>query len=443
MIEEVSREKWVSIYSFLALDIIQILLVSLLYIDESTAFVVGFDISRTNLLSALAFFAVVALLQITLLYITAFQALQKPDLVQLYPKFSRPEVYKCRFSREKIVSWTHDLAKRSAVEVDKIYLMNSALPNAFTFSLPLMGSVVVVHTNTLDVLNEDEVKAIIAHELGHIKNKDSIVQILARVPSFFIDLIYLYIYLRLFLAFVNALVVSGDVSLALVRLGVLLAFFILSRLLTMIAKLFVRRASRAAELLSDYHAASIVGQESTINALIRLGQRVEAITVLIDEIKWLESLNPERSGPISGQELMRMITQYPLDGIDEANARDVAPWVFLSTRLRNMREVYGVRLDDDQIHQAVEPALPELRKKRSDIKPVSETTRDLQIVDWRKFDYDRDRRLSSEEIVDLLKKLRENPRKMMFDREVGVNLLTLDHPDFRRRVLFIADEFGM
>jgi hypothetical protein len=193
----------------------------------------------------------------------------------------------------------------------------------------------------------------------------------------------------------------------------------------------------------DYHAASVLGHEATINALIRLGQRVEAITVLIEEIRWLESLNPERAGPIKSVELMRMITQYPLDGIDEVNARQVAPGVFLATRLKHMREVYGIQLTDEQIKTAVDPAVLGLQKKRDDAKPDSETSKEIQIVDWRKVDYDEDRRLSTEELTDLLRILRENPTKMLFDREVGANLLTLDHPNFRRRILFIAEEFGL
>ena len=321
--------------------------------------------------------------------------------------------------------------------------MASPLPNAFTFSLPLIGSIVVVHSNTLDVLNEEEMQAIIAHELGHIKNRDSIVTIFTRMPSFFIDVIYLYVYVRLILAIANSLLINGDLYSVVIRAIVLLAFFLLSRVLTYVSKYFMKKASRAAEFMSDYHAASVLGHEATINGLIRLGQRVEAITVLIDEIRWLESLNPERGGSISNAELMRMIVQYPLDGIDEQNARQIAPWVFLSTRLKHMREVYGVNFSDEQVKAAVEPAIDPLLKKRNDAKPISKTTKDTQIVDWRNVDYDGDRRLSMQEITDLLKLLRAQPNKMLFDREVGVSLTTLDHPDFRRRVLFIADEFGL
>jgi hypothetical protein len=247
----------------------------------------------------------------------------------------------------------------------------------------------------------------------------------------------------LILAIADSLLVSGDLYTAGIRTGVLIGFFVLSRVLTVVSQIFMKKASRSAELMSDYHAAKVLGYEATINGLIRLGQRVEAITVLVDEIRWLESLNPERVGAISNAELMRMITQYPLDGIDEQNARQVAPWVFLSTRLTNMREVYGVNLNDDQIQEAVAPAIDPLLSKRNDVKPVSEATKDTRIVDWRKVDYDENRRLSSQEITDLLAMLRKQPQKMLFDMEVGVNLMTLDHPDFRRRILFLADEFDL
>jgi len=443
MIEDITRNKWIAIYAFLIMDFIQILLVSLLYLDDTTLFVVGINFSKGNPLFSIGLFTGITMLQLVLMYYTAGNMLRNPDLVELHPKFDKKVPWRRKYSRDEIVKWTLDLAKKSDVSVKKIFLMASPLPNAFTFSLPFIGSFVVIHSNTLDVLNEEEMQAIIAHELGHIKNRDSIVTLFSRMPSFFIDVIYLYVYVRLILAIADSLLVNGDLYSTAIRALVLLAFFLLSRVLTYVSKLFMKRASRDAELMSDYHAASVLGHEATINGLIRLGQRVEAITVLIDEIRWLESLNPERGGTTSNAELMRMIIQYPLDGIDEQNARQIAPWVFLSTRLKHMREVYGVNMTDEQVKAVVEPAIAPLLKKRNDAKPISSTTKDTQIVDWRKVDYDGDRHLSLQEITDLLKLLRSQPNKMLFDREVGVNLINLDHPDFRRRVLFIADEFGL
>ena len=443
VIENISREKWNAVYAFLIMDFIQILIVSLLYLDDSTLFVVGINFAQTNPLVSAALFLGIAFMQLLLLYSSVAQMMRRPDLVELYPRFNKDTPWMRKYSRDSIVKWTLDLAKKSEVSVNKICLMASPIPNVFTFSLPFLGSTVAVHSNTLEILNEEEMQAVIAHELGHIKNRDSIVTIFVRMPSIFIDLIYLYIYVRLILAIADSLLADGDLFFTAVRATMLLAFFILSRLLTLLSKYFMQRASRAAELMADYHAATVLGHEATINSLIRLGQRVEAITVLVDEIRWLESLNPERVGPISNAELMRMISQYPLDGIEERNAREIAPWVFLSTKLRHLREVYGVRLSDEQVRDAVEPTIQPLLKIRNNAKPISETTRDINVVDWRKVDYDHDRRLSSDELAELLKLLRSQPKKMLFDSEVGVNKLILDHPDFRRRILFIADEFEL
>ncbi len=442
MIEEVNRRKWMAIYAFLIMDVVQILLVSILYVGHPI-FVLGFDFQNSSPLTSVSLFVAISMMQLIMLYASATSMLRQKDLVKLFPDFDEETEWRSRYSRDDIVRWTQELAKQSKVKVGRIFLMNSPLPNAFTFSLPLLGSIVVVHSNTLEVLNENEVKAIITHELGHIANRDSIVQIFTRMPSFFIDLIYLYIYILLGVGVASALFLDGNLQLAGTRFVVLAAFFIVSRVLTIISQLFMKKASRDAELMSDFHAASILGYPATINALIRLGQRVEAITVLIEEIRWLESLNPERAGPITYAELIRMITHYPLDGIDEVNARQVAPGVFLSTRLKHMREVYGLKMTDEQIQAAVDAAIPGLLKKRDETKPISETTKETQIVDWRTVDYDENRRLSDEELVDLLRKLRENPNKMLFDSEAGANLLILDHPDFRRRVLFIAEEFGL
>jgi heat shock protein HtpX len=442
MVEEIKREKMLAIYAFLIIDFLQILFVSILYLDDSTPLVVGIDFSRSTPLTSVSLFFAIVGMQVFMIYYIAYKTMQKTDLVELLPEYDERAEWKCRYSRNRIVEWTRSLAEKSSVTVEKIYLMESPLPNAFTFSLPFIGSVVVVHSNTLEVLNAEEVQAIIAHELGHIKNRDSIVNIFTRMPSFFVDLIYIYVYIRLVLAILTSALI-GDFYLAGIRVVALVAFFLLSRIFAALSRYFMQKGSRAAELLGDYHAASVLGHEATINALIRLGQRVEAITALFEEINWLESLNPERTGSITRGELLRIITQFPLDGIDEVNAREIAPNLFLSTRLKHMRKIYGVELSDEQIQKAVQPAVASLHEKRVEGKNESQPLKMTQTIDWRMFDYNEDRRLSDEELRGLLKQLRENPQKMLFDQEVGLTFHTMDHPDFRRRILFIAEEFDL
>lgn len=444
MAETISRKKWNSFAIFLFLDIIQIAFVSLLVLNESTPLIVSINLGGSDPFTTVLLFIGIAAAQSVMVYLVAMSMLRKEGMVELHPKFDTDAKWSCQYSRDDIVKWTLELAEKSGVSVDRVFIMRSPLPNAFTFSLPIIGTVIVVHTNLLDVLGQSEVMSVIAHELGHVKNTDSLISILVRMPAIFVDLIYLYVYVRIGLGVANALLVSFDLFLVAIRLGVLIAFFIASRMIMSGAIIFAQRASREAELLADLHAAEVSGAETTINALIRLGQRAEAVTALVSEIRWLESLNPERMNPLTNAELNQMILSYPLDAIEEANARQMAPWVFLTTRFTNMRDVYGVELSDQQIEDAVAPAARSLlTRRKKEIRDESDSNAKDLIVDWRKVDYDGDRRLSTEEIVDLLAMLRENPSKMMFDSEVGRNLLMIGHPDFRRRVISLADAFNL
>ncbi len=444
MVETISRKKWNSFAIFLILDVVQIAFVSLLVLNESTPLIVSIDPGGSDPFTTVFQFIGIAVAQAVMIYLVAMSMLRKEGMVELYPKFDASTKWECQHSQDNLVKWTQELAEKSGVSVDKVFIMRSPLPNAFTFSLPLIGTVIVVHTNLLDVLSQSEVMSVIAHELGHVKNTDSLISILVRMPAFFVDLIYLYVYVRLGLGVANSLLVDFDLFLAVIRLGVLIAFFIASRMIMSWSITFAQRASREAELLADLHAAEVLGAETTINALIRLGQRAEAVTALVSEIRWLESLNPERMNPLTNAEINQMILSYPLDAIDETNAKQMAPWVFLSTRLTNMRDVYGVELSDQQIEDAVVPAAQNLlTRRKKETQDESSTEPKNLIVDWRKVDYDGDRRLSTEELVDLLAMLRQNPSKMMFDSEVGRNLLMIGHPDFRRRVISLADAFNL
>jgi Zn-dependent protease with chaperone function len=442
--ETISRKKWNSFALFLILDVVQIAFVSLLILDESTPLIVSIGLGGSNPFTTVLLFIGIVFAQSVMIYLVAMSMLRKEGMVELYPTFDASTKWRCQYSRDDLVKWTQELAEKSGVSVDRVFIMRSPLPNAFTFSLPLIGTVIVIHTNLLDVLGQSEVMSVIAHELGHVKNADSLISIIVRMPAIFVDLIYLYVYVRLGLGVASSLLVNFDLFLAAVRLGVLIAFFIASRMIMSGSIIFAQRASREAELLADLHAAEVLGAEATINGLIRLGQRAEAVTALVSEIRWLESLNPERMNPLTNAELNQMILSYPLDAIDEVNARQMAPWVFLTTRLTNMRDVYGVEISNQQIKDAVAPAAQNLlAQRKKETHDESSTGPKNMVVDWRKADSDGDRRLSTDELVDLLAMLRENPSKMMFDSEVGRNLLMIDHPDFRRRVISLADAFNL
>lgn len=53
--------------------------------------------------------------------------------------------------------------------VPDLYVRQNPVPNAYTLALSGRRPFIVLHTSLLDLLNDDELQAVIAHELGHLK----------------------------------------------------------------------------------------------------------------------------------------------------------------------------------------------------------------------------------------------------------------------------------
>ncbi|MBI5035992.1 M48 family metalloprotease [Candidatus Micrarchaeota archaeon] len=86
-----------------------------------------------------------------------------------------------------------EICNQTRVKKPKIYLVQDASPNAFAFGRTPDDSNIAIHAGLLNVLNKDEVKAVVAHEIGHIKHWDVAVMTLASmVPLLAYYLIVLF-----------------------------------------------------------------------------------------------------------------------------------------------------------------------------------------------------------------------------------------------------------
>ena len=65
--------------------------------------------------------------------------------------------------------------------VPKVYIMDSHVPNAFAVGLKPERAAVAVTSGLLSKLNRDELQGVIAHELGHIVNRDTLYMTMAGV----------------------------------------------------------------------------------------------------------------------------------------------------------------------------------------------------------------------------------------------------------------------
>jgi heat shock protein HtpX len=76
-----------------------------------------------------------------------------------------------------------DLAHRAGVPVPRLYLIPSEQPNAFATGRNPSHAAVAVTQGLLLHLPEDEVKGVLAHEFGHIKNRDILVSTIAAMVA--------------------------------------------------------------------------------------------------------------------------------------------------------------------------------------------------------------------------------------------------------------------
>ena len=74
-----------------------------------------------------------------------------------------------------------DICFKNKVAVPKIAIANSGMPNAFVFGRTSKSATLTITQGLLNTLNPDEVKGVIAHEIGHIKHNDMVVMTIVSV----------------------------------------------------------------------------------------------------------------------------------------------------------------------------------------------------------------------------------------------------------------------
>ena len=68
-----------------------------------------------------------------------------------------------------------ELAQRAELPMPRVYLMDNPQPNAFATGRNPQNAAVAVTTGLLEHLSREEVAGVIAHELAHIKNHDTLI----------------------------------------------------------------------------------------------------------------------------------------------------------------------------------------------------------------------------------------------------------------------------
>ncbi len=75
----------------------------------------------------------------------------------------------------ELVAMVRDLAARAGLPMPRVYLIDNPQPNAFATGRNPENAAVAATTGLLEMLSYDELAGVMAHELAHIRNRDTLI----------------------------------------------------------------------------------------------------------------------------------------------------------------------------------------------------------------------------------------------------------------------------
>jgi heat shock protein HtpX len=166
-----------------------------------------------------------------------------------------------------------DLAHRAGVPVPRLYLITSDQPNAFATGRNPAHAAVAVTEGLLHQLPAAEVKGVLAHEFGHIKNRDILVSTIAAMVAGAVSAIASILQFSLLFGGSD----EEDSPLGLIGT---LAAIIVAPIAAMLLQLAV---SRQREYLADATGAQLLGHAAPLaDALSTLERGAQAIPMNVN-----------------------------------------------------------------------------------------------------------------------------------------------------------------
>lgn len=156
-----------------------------------------------------------------------------------------------------IVRTLQELAAKDNLPMPKLYFVDTPIPNAFATGRSHKHSVVAVTRGITELLSDSELRAVLAHELGHIKNRDMLVSTVAATLGGAVAFIAE-------MAFWGGALFGGSDEEGNNIFGSL-AMMILAPLAAVLIQMAV---SRSREYMADAHGAHLVGTGKDLAAAL-------------------------------------------------------------------------------------------------------------------------------------------------------------------------------
>lgn len=202
-----------------------------------------------------------------------------------------------------------ELAENAKIPTPRIGIAQIAIPNAFAFGRTTRDGRICVTEGILNLLSEEELKAVLGHEMSHIKNRDVLtITLLSVIPMILYRIAWQFL-------FYGDRRERGQANAALIGLVAFIFYFL--------TNLLVLYASRIREYFADRGSIDLGNNPSWLaSALYKLvygSARMPKETIkdveglkaffvndpsrALMEFKDLQQLDLDKSGTISAQEL--------------------------------------------------------------------------------------------------------------------------------------------
>jgi len=178
-----------------------------------------------------------------------------------------------------LLQTVNELSQRAGIKMPEVGIFPSHQSNAFATGWNKNKALVAVSTGLLSRMNQDELRAVLAHEIGHVANGDMVTLALIQgVVNAFV-----MFFARIIGNFVDRVIFKNESD----SPGI--AYFVTSIIMDIIlgiaASAIVMYFSRIREYRADEAGARLAGKQAMISALLSLRQEQEMPDEMPKEMK--------------------------------------------------------------------------------------------------------------------------------------------------------------
>ena len=191
------------------------------------------------------------------------------------------------------------LVNKNGIPKPKVAVVNSGVPNAFATGKSPRSSLIAVTTGILGLLDDEELEAVIGHELTHVRNRDVLVLTLASVFS---TVAWYLAQFSFFGGYQSRSRDSGNATIIVMLVAIVT---------WVVSFLIIRAISRYREYSADRGGAIMTGRPDKLaDALMKISGKMNKIPA--NELQKVQKMNAFFIIPaLSGSSIANLFSTHP------------------------------------------------------------------------------------------------------------------------------------